>query len=63
MEAAKAELLKLQQQRSAIEAEIKERSARLNGPGQPGMQDSLIDKEVRFCSGGQLPEVLHAAST
>jgi hypothetical protein len=49
MEAVKAELLKLQQQRSAIEAEINERSARLNGPGQPGMQESLIDKEVRCC--------------
>jgi hypothetical protein len=47
METVKAELSKLQQQRAALEAEINERSARLNAPGQPGMHDSLIDKEVR----------------
>lgn len=46
MDAVRAELSKLQQQRTALEAEINERSARLNGPGQPGMHDSLIDKEV-----------------
>lgn len=34
------------QQRSAIEAEIEERTARLNEPGMPGMQGSLLDKEV-----------------
>jgi uncharacterized protein involved in exopolysaccharide biosynthesis len=46
MESLRTELNKLQQQRAALEAEINERSARLNGPGQPGMHDSLIDKEV-----------------
>jgi hypothetical protein len=46
MESVRSELNKLQQQRAALEAEINERSARLNGPGQPGMHDSLIDKEV-----------------
>lgn len=46
MDALKAELSKLQQQRAALEAEINERSGRLNAPGQPGMQESLIDKEV-----------------
>jgi hypothetical protein len=46
MEAARAELSKLQQERAALEAEINERSARLNAPGQPGMHESLIDKEV-----------------
>uniref|UniRef100_A0A383VU54 Nas2 N-terminal domain-containing protein n=1 Tax=Tetradesmus obliquus TaxID=3088 RepID=A0A383VU54_TETOB len=45
MEALKAELKQLQAQRSAIEAEIKERSDRLNDPGQPGMNGSLLDKE------------------
>lgn len=45
MEALKAELNQLQAQRSAIEAEIKERSDRLNEPGQPGMNGSLLDKE------------------
>lgn len=45
MEAARAELNKLQQERAALEAEINERSARLNAPGQPGMHESLIDKE------------------
>jgi hypothetical protein len=50
MDAVKAELNKLQEQRTALEAEINERSARLNAPGQPGMHDSLIDKEVgRSC--------------
>lgn len=46
MEPVKAELNKLMQQRSAIEAEIKERTDRLNEPGMPGMSGSLLDKEV-----------------
>ncbi|WIA41924.1 hypothetical protein OEZ86_009237 [Tetradesmus obliquus] len=45
MDALKAELKQLQAQRSAIEAEIKERSDCLNDPGQPGMNGSLLDKE------------------
>lgn len=52
MEALKAELNQLQAQRSAIEAEIKERSDRLNEPGQPGMNGSLLDKEVRISTAG-----------
>ncbi len=46
MEAVKAEIQKLMQQRSALEAEIEQRSLRLNAPGQPGMTGSLVDKEV-----------------
>jgi hypothetical protein len=57
MEALKAELQKLQAQRSAVEADINARSDRLNEPGQPGMSGSLLDKEVRTCTAGQ-----HAAS-
>ncbi|KAF6259949.1 hypothetical protein COO60DRAFT_1294635 [Scenedesmus sp. NREL 46B-D3] len=45
MEALKAELQKLQAQRSAIEADISLRSERLNEPGQPGISGSLLDKE------------------
>lgn len=54
METVRAELNKLQQQRAALEAEINERSARLNAAGQPGMHDSLIDKEV----GPRLPHTI-----
>jgi hypothetical protein len=43
----KARLRELMDQRGAIEAEIAERTARLNAPGQPGLQGSLLDKEVR----------------
>jgi 26S proteasome non-ATPase regulatory subunit 9 len=46
MEALKAELKKLQTQRSAIEADINSRSERLNEPGQPGISGILLDKEV-----------------
>lgn len=46
MEALKAEMQKLLQQRSAIESEIQDRTNRLNAPGQPGMTGSLLDKEV-----------------
>lgn len=45
-EALKTELRQLMQQRDALEAEIEERSARLNAPGQPGLRGSLLDKEV-----------------
>lgn len=47
MDAVKAEINSLMQQRSAIEAEIKQRTDRLDEPGMPGMKGSLLDKEVR----------------
>jgi hypothetical protein len=59
MEALKAELQKLQAQRSTVEAEIKERSDRLNEPGQPGMSGSLLDKEVCISIAGQLCFLAH----
>ena len=43
----KARLRELMAQRDAIEAEIADRTARLSAPGQPGLQGSLLDKEVR----------------
>jgi 26S proteasome non-ATPase regulatory subunit 9 len=53
METLKAELKKLQAQRSAIEADINARSERLNEPGQPGISGSLLDKEVCISTAGQ----------
>lgn len=50
MDALKAELNKLSAERAALEADINQRTARLNGgPGQPGMHESLVDKEVCAC--------------
>lgn len=43
----KDEIRALMAEREAIEAEIEERTARLNAPGQPGMEDALVDAEVR----------------
>lgn len=50
MDAIKAEAAELACRRAALEADIAERSARLNAPGQPGMNEPLIDAEVsRSC--------------
>lgn len=40
------ELRDLMQQKTAIEKEVEERSARLNSGAAPGLQGSLVDKEV-----------------
>lgn len=47
MDALKEQMRGLMQQRSALEAQIAEHSGRLNAPGQPGMSDPLVDREVR----------------
>lgn len=44
--ALKAQLTELQSKRSAIEADVQQRSERLNQPGMPGLKGSLLDKEV-----------------
>lgn len=46
----KAELRRLLTERDVIEAEIAEKSARLNAPGQPGTTEPLVDKEVTLTS-------------
>ena len=48
MEASiKEEIRTLMQQKEAMEREIAERMARLDAPGQPGMDAPLMDREVR----------------
>ena len=48
VEILKAEMKQLMAQKSTIEGDIAERTARLNAPGQPGLTGSLMDKEVLF---------------
>jgi hypothetical protein len=43
----KAEIRALSQQKDGVEREIAERMARLDAPGQPGMDGPLVDREVR----------------
>lgn len=43
----KAEIRALMQQKEAVEREIAERMARLDAPGGPGMDQPLVDQEVR----------------
>ncbi|KAF8058359.1 PSMD9 [Scenedesmus sp. PABB004] len=45
MDALKAQIAALSARRAAVEAEIAERTARLDAPGGPGMAGSLVDKE------------------
>eukprot|EP00775_Hariotina_reticulata_P004864 gene4864-5109_t len=45
MDALKARMQQLLEQRQSIESEVHERSQRLNAPGQPGMDGPLVDKE------------------
>lgn len=43
----KAKLKLLIRQREDLEQRISDASGRLHSPGQPGLKESLIDKEVR----------------
>lgn len=45
-ESIKAEIRALMAQRDGVEREIAERMARLDAPGQPGMDAPLVDAEV-----------------
>lgn len=57
MASLKAQLRELDVQRQAIEAEVEERSARLNAPGMPGLKGSLVDKEVSAVDVAMAPVV------
>lgn len=46
----KSEIRMLMQQKEGLEREIAERMARLTAPGQPGMDEPLVDNEVRHGS-------------
>jgi hypothetical protein len=56
----KAEIRALMGQRDALEREIAERMARLTAPGQPGMDEPLVDREVRHRRRG-LPRAMCGA--
>jgi hypothetical protein len=46
MDSIRQEIRALMREREALEASIAERMARLTAPGQPGMDEPLVDREV-----------------
>lgn len=47
MDPLRTDLKQLLHERDAMEQEISAITAKLNGPGMPGVNGSLLDKEVR----------------
>jgi hypothetical protein len=54
LQAVKDEVKAKAAQREELEGQMAQISGRLMGPGMPGMQGSLLDKEVRACVGVQV---------